>query len=372
MTGRAIPLGRVAGIPIRLDSSWFLIFALVTWTLAVGYYPAEFKDWPGWEYWVMGALTAIALFVSVLLHELSHSLVARALGTSVRSITLFIFGGVSQLGAGTATATRELLIAAAGPAASLFLALGSHLLEPAVAGVAPALGLVKYLAYINLMLGLFNLIPGFPLDGGRVFKALVWAATHDPDRATRVAGTVGRIIGYLFVLLGVWQILGGNLVNGLWISFIGWFLENAAVSEMQGQAILGLLAGHRVREAMRPDYVEVSANRPLQDLVDGHVLGQGRRSLLVERDGRLIGLLTLHQITRQPRSTWRTVTAEDVMIPRAAMRTTRRDADLRDALEKMDRDGVNQLPVVENDHTLGMISREDIISFLRSDMRGHS
>jgi len=365
MTGRVIPLGRIAGIPIRLDSSWFLIFALVTWTLAAGYYPAEFKGWPRWEYWMIGAVTAIMFFISVVLHELSHSLVARHFGTSVQSITLFIFGGVSRLGGGPASATRELLIAAAGPAASLLLAAVFGVLEPAASALEPALALLRYLAYINLMLGLFNLIPGFPLDGGRVFRAIVWGVTHDADRATRVAGTVGRVVGYLFVLFGVWQILGGNFINGLWISFIGWFLENAAMSEMQGQAVLEILTGHKVREAMRPDYTSVPADRTLQQLVDGHVLAHGQRSFLVERDDRVVGLLTLHGNTRQPRPSWPTLRAEDVMIPKTEMRTTRRDADLRDVLEHMDRDGVNQLPVIENGHAVGMVSREDIIGFLR-------
>jgi len=371
MTGRVIPLGRIAGIPIRLDSSWFLIFALVTWTLAAGYYPAEFKGWPAWEYWVMGAATAVMFFVSVLLHELSHSLMARRFGTSVRSITLFIFGGVSQLGGGTTSATREFLIAAAGPAASLLLAALFWVFESAAVGVAPALALLRYLAYINAMLGLFNLIPGFPLDGGRVFKAIVWAVTHDAHRALRVAGTVGRVVGYLFVLFGVWQILGGNFINGIWISFIGWFLENAAMSEIQGQAILEILMGHKVREAMRPGYASVPAGRTLQELVDGHVLVHGQRSFLVERDGRVLGLLTLQRITKQPRPSWAVVTAEEVMIPKAEMRITRQDADLRDVLEKMDRDGVNQLPVMENGHALGTLSREDIIGFLRDQVAQH-
>src|SRR2546425_5990008 len=161
------------------------------------------------------------------------------------------------------------------------------------------------------------------------------------------------------------QILGGNFINGLWISFIGWFLENAAMSEMQGQAVLEILTGHKVREAMRPDYTYVPADRTLQQLVDGHVLAHGQRSFLVERDDRVVGLLTLHGITRQPRPSWPTLRAEDVMIPKTEMRTTRRDADLRDVLEHMDRDGVNQLPVIENGHALGMVSREDIIGFLR-------
>jgi len=365
MTRRVIALGRVAGIPIRLDSSWFLIFALVTWTLAAGYYPAEFAGWPAWQYWLMGAVTAILFFMSVLLHELSHSLVARRFGTSVLSITLFVFGGVSRLAGRTTGATNELLIAAVGPGSSLLLALLFWAVEPALHGAAPMLALAKYLAYINLMLGVFNLIPGFPLDGGRVFRAIVWGVTRDAHRATRVAGAVGRVIGYVFVLIGVWQILHGNLVNGLWISFIGWFLENAAMSEMQGEAILEMLAGHTVSEAMRRTYVSVPAGRTLQQLVDDHVLAHGHRSFVVERDGRTLGLLTLHQITKRPRASWPALSVEDVMIPKSEVRTTKPDADLRGALEQMDRDGVNQLPVTDDGRALGMLSREDIIDFLR-------
>src|SRR6266581_2000399 len=292
MFRHTIPIGRVLGIPIDLDYSWFLIAVLITWVLAVNYYPVEFKGGTSAEYWLMGAVTAVLFFASIVVHELAHSWVAIRYKIPVSRITLFIFGGVSQIAGEPPSASAEFLIAVVGPLTSFALAALFYLSEPLLVNVAPTLAVAKYLALINGMLGLFNLIPGFPLDGGRVFRAIVWGVTHDAHRALRVAGTVGRVIGYLFVLFGVWQMFGGNFVNGLWISFIGWFLENAAMSEIQGQAILEILMGHKVREAMRPGYASVPAGRTLQELVDGHVLVHGQRSFLVDRGDRVVGLLT--------------------------------------------------------------------------------
>ena len=192
MTRHNIPLGRILGIPIGLDYSWFVIFALLTWMLADSYYPAEFKNWPPLLYWFMGAVTAVMLFVSVLLHELGHSVVALRYKISVRSITLFLFGGVAQIGAEPPSAIAEFLIASAGPLVSLVLAVLFYAVQPLVGGIEPLLGLAKYLAYINLALVLFNLIPGYPLDGGRVFRAIVWAITGNMRRATLIAANVGR------------------------------------------------------------------------------------------------------------------------------------------------------------------------------------
>ncbi len=366
MNRQAMPIGRILGIPIRLDYSWFLIFALLTWTLAAGYYPAEFKNWPTARYWVMGAVTAVMLFVSVLLHELGHSIVARHYRTPVHSITLFVFGGVSQIGAEAATAGAEFWIAAAGPAVSVALAGLFALLAPAVAGATPLLALVKYLAYINGGLALFNLIPGFPLDGGRVLRAIVWWLTGSFRRATVIAGTVGRGVAYLFILFGISQLFAGNFVNGLWIAFIGWFLESAAAAEAQQGAIRSLLAGHRVSEAMSRNYAVVPRDMTLQELVDRHILASGRRSFIVGKDDRVAGLLTLPHITRIPRAEWPVATAARAMIPAERMKSARPDTDLRAALNQMDRDGVNQLPVMAGDRVLGILSREDVISFLRT------
>ncbi len=366
MNRNSIPLGRVLGIPIGLDYSWFLIFALLTWSLAASYYPAEFKNWPVAQYWIVGALTAIMLFVSVLLHELGHSIVALRYRIPVRSITLLIFGGVAQIGAEPPSAMAEFWIALAGPLVSFALAVLFGMLEPLAGALSPLLALVKYLAYINGTLGLFNLIPGFPLDGGRVFRAIVWGTTHSLHRATLIAASVGRFIAYLFILVGVWQMFAGNFGNGLWIVFIGWFLETAAAAQVQQQNIHDLLAGHRVSEAMRRDYVAVPPSATLEQLVDEHILGSGRRSLIVEQNGRVVGLLTLHHIKDIPRSDWATTTAGQVMIPLQEVKQVRPDAELTDALEEMDRDGVSQLPVMEAGQVRGILGRDDVISALRT------
>jgi Zn-dependent protease len=366
MNRSAISLGRILGIPIGVDYSWFLIFALLTWSLATSYYPAEFKDWSATEYWIVGAATVILMFGSVLLHELGHSVIALRYKIPVRSITLFVFGGVAQIGAEPPSAIAEFWIAIAGPITSFALAILFSLLQPLVSAFAPVLALAKYLAYINGTLGLFNLIPGFPLDGGRVFRAILWGTTHSLRKATLIAANVGRFIAYGFIGLGVWQMVTGNFGNGLWIAFIGWFLENAASSQIHQQTIHDLLDGHHVTDAMRRDYTSISPDVTLEKLITEHILGSGRRSLVVKQNDRIVGLLTLHNVKTISSSAWSTTTAAQVMIPVASMKWIRPEAELVDALGEMDRDGVNQLPVMAGDQIQGVLGRDDVISFLRT------
>jgi Zn-dependent protease len=366
MNRSTISLGRILGIPIGLDYSWFLIFALLTWSLSTNYFPSEFTNWTVAQYWAAGAATTILMFASVLLHELGHSVVALRYKIPVRSITLFVFGGVAQIGSEPPSAIAEFWIAIAGPITSFALAVFFGLLRFVVGGFAPLLAIAGYLAYINGTLGLFNLIPGFPLDGGRVFRAVIWGVTHNLRRATLIAAGVGRFIAYGFIMLGVWQIFNGNFGNGIWIAFIGWFLENAASSQIHQQTTQDVLAGHHVADAMRRDYASILPNTTLEQLINKHILGNGQRSLVVKQDDRVAGLLTLHNVKAIPASDWSTKTAAQVMIPVADMKWIRPDAELADALGEMDRDGVNQLPVMERDQMLGVLGRDDVISFLRT------
>ena len=296
MNQHSIPLGKIFGIPIGLDYSWFVIFALLTWMLAGSYYPDEFKHWPPLLYWLMGAVTAIMLFVSVLLHELGHSVVALRYRIPVRSITLFLFGGVAQIGAEPPSAIAEFFIAVAGPLVSLALAILFYEAQPLLGGVEPLLGLAKYLAYINFALVLFNLIPGYPLDGGRVLRAVVWAITGNMGRSTIIAANVGRFFAFLLIFAGVWQMFGGNLGGGLWIAFIGWFLDNAASVQIQQVMLRGLLTGRRVSEAMSTHCAIIPEDLTLQQLVDEQILSGGQRSFLVNRGDKTVGLITLHRI----------------------------------------------------------------------------
>jgi len=361
-----IPLGRMFGIPVGLDYSWFLVFILFTWMLAVGYFPLKYSDWPPYLYWVTGAATTIMLFVSVLLHEFGHSLMARHYRLKVRSITLFIFGGVSEITTEPPNAKVEFWVALAGPLVSFALAGLFFVLEPLAAGKEPVLAVFQYLALINFVLAVFNLVPGFPLDGGRVFRALVWARTKDFRRATATAGNAGRFFGYFFIMIGVWFLLLGDLFDGLWIAFIGWFLESAAVGQIQQQRIQTLLSGHRVSEAMSRHYAAIDAATPLEEVVHTHILGGGQRALIVERGGQIVGLLTLDRIKHVPREAWPETAAAEAMIPLDDLRTTRPDAELWSALQEMDRDGVNQLPVLEDGRLVGLLSRDDVINYLRT------
>ena len=361
-----IPLGRVLGIPVGMHYSWFLIFILLTCMLATSYYPTEFQGWPTTQYWIMGAVTATLLFVSVLVHELGHAVVALYFQIPVRSITLFIFGGVAEISTEPLSAVVECWFAIAGPMVSFALAGILCLLQPVLADVVALLALAEYLTYVNCILGLFYLIPGFPLDGGRVFRAITWRVTRNLRQATHIAANLGRGVSFLFIVLGVWQMVVGSYGSGLWIAFIGWFLETAARAEMQRQETQGLLSGHHVSVAMSTSCPTISTGAALQQLVDQYIRGRGQRSFVIKRDDNAVGLLTLHQIKEVPRSEWPTTSAAQIMIPVAQMKWVGPDTELWTVLQEMDRDGVSELPVMANGQILGTLTREGIVSFLRT------
>ncbi len=361
-----INLGHIFGIPIGLDYSWFLIFALITWSLATSYFPSEFKSWPVAEYWIVGAVTSVLFFISVLLHELGHSVIALRYKVPVRSITLFIFGGIAQIGSEPPSAAAEFWIASAGPLVSFALAAFFGLLQLLTKGMEPILALTQYLAYINGILGLFNLIPGFPLDGGRVFRAIVWGITHNFQRSTRISAALGRGIAFLFIIWGVWQVFGGNIFNGLWIAFIGWFLESAANAQLAQQHLHTLLEGHTVAQAMGRNYALIPGELSLQHLVDEHILGTGSRFFVVEQLGLPIGLLTIANMNKVARADWLTTTAAQAMTPVDQFHLLRSDSELAQAFEEMNLEGVNQLPVVNDGQVQGILSRESVVSFLRN------
>jgi Zn-dependent protease/predicted transcriptional regulator len=366
MTPHTIPLGRIAGIPIGLDYSWFLIFGLLTWLLATQHFPAEFPGWAPSFYWLVGAATAVLFFVSVLLHELGHSAVALRFGIPVRRITLFIFGGVSQIGTELPGAGAEFRIAIAGPLVSFVLAALFYALQTVTGAIQPLYALAKYLAYINLALGAFNLIPGYPLDGGRVFRAVVWAITHDLQRATLIAASVGRGFGFLLIGIGVWQMLGGNLIGGLWIAFIGWFLESAAAAQTAQVAVRGALAGHTVAQVMRSQCPTVPTTLTLQDVVDRQILGAGQRCLLVNRGDTTVGFMTLARIKQVPQSDWATTTAEQAMLPLDPSKSVTPETPLSSALERMARNSEKELPIISNGKAIGVLSSDDAVAFLNT------
>ncbi len=366
MNNANLSLGRILGIPIRLDYSWFLIFAFLTWSLASSYYPVELGPASPVVYWVLGAVTAVLLFGSVLLHELGHSVVAQHYHITVRKITLFLFGGLAEISSEPPSPSAEFFIAIAGPLVSIGLAVlfgTAQFIAP-----SPFFVLAKYLAIINGSLALFNLVPGFPLDGGRVFRALVWGVTGSLDRATGIAAQVGRVIGFLFIASGIWQSFGGDL-SGLWLVMVGWYLQSVASGQLEQQKMWSLFAGHRVSEAMNRSYVLVPDGMPLQYLVDQHMIAHWQRAFVTGQDGTVDGLLSWREIQAIPQARWQTTTAAQAMRPLARLHAVDMDAELRTAAEEMAQDGVPSLPVVANGHVLGTISREDVLWFLRRAQR---
>lgn len=363
----ALRLGTIAGIEIRLDYSWFIVFALVTWSLGGHYFPMQHPGWPERTYWALGIVTALLFFASVLAHELAHSFVARAYGTPVRSITLFIFGGAAEISEEPKRAREEFAMALVGPATSFGIALLFGLLRLIVGAKSqPLAALATWLGGINAMLGIFNLIPGFPLDGGRVLRSILWGITGSLRKATKAASGVGRLVAFLFIFWGIWMIFGGNWVNGLWIAFIGWFLENAATASAREVAFRELLEGHTASEVMTADCPYVSPDVSVDELVHEYILPTSRRCFPVVEDGHVQGIVTLHHVKEVPRERWTSTTVGKAMTPFDQLQKVNPDEGLYDALRRMATEDVNQLPVVDDGQFLGMVSRDTVLTFIQT------
>ncbi|NLE77426.1 MAG: CBS domain-containing protein, partial [Chloroflexi bacterium] len=306
-------------------------------------------------------------FLSVLLHELAHSFVSIKTGVPVRDITLFVFGGAAQISQEPKSALNEFLMAVAGPMTSI--ALGVLFAAAWVFArffSEPLAALSLYLAGINVLLGFFNLVPGFPLDGGRVLRSILWGLGGDMKQATRWASLVGRLVAYLMIFAGIWRILGAGSLDGLWWIFLGWFLDNAANSSYQQVATRSMLEGHTVREIMTSECSLLPEGTSLQEVVEGYLLPMGRRCFPVVRGGELQGLLTLHNLKAVPQARWSATPEEQIMTPVAELKSVKPDDGLWAALSLMTEDGVNQLPVMEGGRLVGMLARDHILTFIRT------
>jgi Zn-dependent protease len=365
--GGSITIATIAGIPIRLHFSWLLILGLLVWSLGSGFFPEAYPGWGSATYYVVAAVAAVGFFLAILVHELSHSLVARARNLPVSSITLFIFGGVSQIEQESRTPGTEFLVTVVGPLSSLLIGGVCYLLTPIGGAIGPQVeAILAYLATVNVLVGLFNLIPGFPLDGGRILRAIVWGLTGDLLRATAVATLVGRGVAFLMIFGGIWFAFNGAGFQGLWIAFVGWFLDNAAVATNQQTLLHALLGGARVRQAMRTEFTTVPPALPVAALVDEHFLSRQQRAFPVWGGDRLWGMVTLTDVARLPRDRWPTTSVEEIMTPRDRLVTTTADAPLEKALAELQDHGVNQIPVLEpgSERVVGLLSRSDVMNFL--------
>jgi len=362
-----VSIGRIFGIPLRLHFSWFFIFALVTWALVASYFPDVYPNWSLMASILTGIITSLLFFGSVLLHELMHSVVAIASGIPVKSITLFIFGGVSQITEEPTKPKIEFKIAIAGPLTSIIL---GGFFWAIFYFVPESLEYIKavsfWLSLINLMLGAFNLLPGFPLDGGRVMRALLWWRTGNLRRSTRWASNAGRGISFLFIFGGIWLIFQGPewWFNGLWLAFIGWFLGNAAVGSYRQLTLQQMLQGHEVNEAMTRSCITIQPNITLDELVSEHILPTGNQCFVVTDRGNIQGLITLKEIKEIPRVKWVAKKVSEVMTPVSELKQVNPNEDLARVMKILTEDEVNQLPVVEDGKIIGMISRENMLAFI--------
>jgi Zn-dependent protease len=364
--GRAqVVIGQIWGIAIAVHASWLIVFALVTWSLAV-YFPTEFPGWAAATYWLTGALTALLFFSCVLVHELGHSWVALRQGIPIRKITLFVFGGVAEIRCEPESPGAEFRIALAGPLTSLGLAIACAVAGFFAPDVALLAGALVWLARMNVTLALFNLIPGLPLDGGRLLRALAWHWTKSADRATQVASVAGRLVSVALMAVGVLLALGGKVVGGVWLMLIGWFLENAAAATQAQAGLQALLRDVTVAQGMMRECSRLARDVTLGQLVRDEVLGAGRRCFLVTDDGRLAGLVTLHQIKQVPPDRRDAVRVDEVMVPAAQLAVVRPDESMLAALQRMDDKDVAQLPVIADGRLLGMIGREEILHYVRT------
>ncbi len=368
----SIRIFRIAGIDIYINFSWIIILVFLTFSLATGWFATLYPGWQSATYWLVSFIAAILLFVSVLLHELAHSFVARARGLPVKSIVLFIFGGVSNIEREPGSPGVEFQMAFVGPLTSLVIGVVCYLLLLLLRGnTSPVAAILGYLTVTNILLGIFNLIPGFPLDGGRVLRSIVWRISGNLGTATRVAGVVGQIIAYLFILIGIIYFFNGDILDGIWLGFIGWFLLNSAHSASTQTTLQTSFQGVTVSQIMNTSPMTVPANISLQRLIHEYFIPQGLRSALVMQGDQLAGLVTLSDIRHVPQEQWAQTPVGFVMIPLDKLHTISPDQQLNDVFPLFTSRDVNQLPVVQNGHLVGVLSRDAIMRFLevRRDQR---
>ncbi|MFW6074071.1 MAG: CBS domain-containing protein [Chloroflexota bacterium] len=369
-----IRLLRVRGIDVGIHYSWFIVVVAFSWLLAEGQYPNLYEDWSTAQYWTVAVASVLLLFLSVLLHEFGHALVAQGRGVPVRSITLFIFGGIAGLARESDDSKDEFLIAIAGPIVSIALGGLFGLLWFVFAGVNVQVGaLLGYLAYVNIVLAVFNMIPGFPLDGGRVLRAVIWRATGNLQRATDIAATIGTTIGMLFVFGGILVAISGPVVNGIWAIVIGWFLQNASQQSRSAVEEQVAFQDVRVRDLMNPVPVTVSPTVDLETLAEDYILRRNARGIPVVNDGRMIGLVTVSDLKNVNRQRWPVTHVADVMTPAPELHTIHPDSPIAEALNAMNEHEFHQIPVVEESHLVGMLTRFELIRYLHTRQElGHS
>jgi Zn-dependent protease len=361
----------VFGIKIGLHYSWLIIAFLISLSLGSNF-AATHPEWGHAIVWITAIATALLFFVTIVVHELSHALVAKSHGLPVRSITLFALGGVAEIEREAPDAKTEFWLGIVGPITSFVI--GAICLAvlyglgwtPRVLPRTPLRAMLMWLGYINIMLAVFNMVPGFPLDGGRVLRAIAWWITGNANRATTIAARLGQIVAFAFIIVGLFQFFNGAGIGGLWIAFIGWFLLSASRESYAQVTITESLRNLRARDVMSTDFPTLDSHSNLQTLVDDHFLRTGRRCFFVSENGKIVGLITPHEVREVDRQRWPYQTVDELMRPLDKLRIISPDTPVKQALEIMGREDLNQLPVVENNEMQGVLTRAHILQLLQT------
>jgi Zn-dependent protease/CBS domain-containing protein len=380
-------IGRIAGINILVDWSWIFIFVLIMWELAAGVFPQLHPQWSAGLTWSTALIASLLFFASVLAHELAHSLVARSNGIPVRDITLFLFGGVSNIQREPTSPGVEFVMAIVGPLTSIVLgvvflllsggaAVGFNVVSGnpvgALGQLNPISTLLLWLGPINILLGVFNMVPGFPLDGGRVLRSIIWAVSGNLRQATQWASRVGQVVAWAFIFAGISMIfgasipfLGSGFIGGLWLAFIGWFLNSAAVQSYQQIVVEDVLGGVSVAQLMRKDPPTVPSHTSISTLVHDHIMGTDEHAFPVMQGSQLVGIVCIEDLRRVGRERWDLVTVDEIMTPMEGLALATPTEEASEALHQLARRDVNQMPVLENGQLVGMLRRRDLMRWLQ-------
>jgi Zn-dependent protease/CBS domain-containing protein len=367
MFGKKIHLFTILGFDVSIDFTWLFLAVLVTWSLARGLFPVWFGNYSTATYWWMGAAGALGLFLSIVFHEFWHSIVARRFGLPMKGITLFIFGGVAEMEDEPANAKTELLMAIAGPLSSVVLGMIFLLvvwLGQIIRWPEPISGVLLYLGWLNLVLAVFNLLPAFPLDGGRVLRSILWYAKGNLRWATRVASMIGSGFGMFLILIGLLSFISGGFITGIWYFLIGMFIRGAALTSYRQVLVRNALSGETIAHFMQPDPITVPPSVSIRDLVDNYFYRYHYKMFPVSQDGVLTGCITSNEVKNIPREEWGTLHVGDVLVPCSIDTTVAPDTDAMKALSLMNKTGRSRLMVVDGDRLVGVITLKDMLKFL--------
>lgn len=367
MFGKRIKLFKIFGFEVGIDWSWIILAILIAWSLSVGLFPFRYKNLSTETYWLMGIVGALGLFFSIIFHEICHSLVARKYGMPMKGITLFIFGGVAEMGEEPPSPKAEFMMAIVGPISSMVIGLvfyGIYFLGRQNGWSEPINGVVQYLAFINGLLALFNLVPAFPLDGGRVLRSILWGLKKNVRSATRISSKIGSGFGILLIVLGAFQFLRGNFIGGMWWFFIGMFLRGAAKTSYQQLLLRKALEGEAVKRFMKTDPVTVTPSISVAQLVEDYIYKYHYKMFpIVEDTDRLIGCVTTKQVKGIPQEEWSQTNVREIATQCSPENTISPQVDAMKALSIMSKAGISRLMVTEKNRLLGIIALKDLLKF---------